>query len=619
MDLACFTSFHPKQITIEALQYSADMSIIACGLSNGAIRILDATTMGLKSFIPGDRSRSVRRIIFYKSTMITSGIHGSVSMWDISTGSELCSIDSSQGAIWDMVLHSDKLYLATETGCVVVVSLHSSDSMSIQSFWRTSSQPSAGPVRSLSLCVEGEYLFVGDASGSISRWVLSSGVCDTTFSIPPKNNLPVLIWAMVSLGDGYICTGDSSGSLSIWDGASCVLSKTRQDHQADILAMHKSPSGDLFTSGVDARIARYSTSGSLEFVSIASFIPRDITAICYNVEKKSVIVGGADGRIGIMSTTSDSKIKLERFCSSQVRTVVTSVENDQIMYSLESPYKISVFKNEIFLAEISSKSPIQAFEASGDFLVLSSTHGGIRCVKVTEEKIEEFAQFDELYAKSISISEAIVAVADTEQQIHIISRDSKKSPQLIPATEHITRVIASESTVVAITESGSILKIAKKKSTQVPIDGTWSGIVTATTVSGSHLVMMSACHNIFCVDISKSTLVWRMTVPKKMFPSIPTHVRDMVVEGDKSTLTMFGETFVVTVSLSPEFSLIESSFKFHPMVHLNGLIVGAGHAVCRRNEAKKQKPTHTLAVSLVSAKAVQNSLIEQFERKMYQA
>ena len=74
----------------------------------------------------------------------------------------------------------------------------------------------------------------------------------------PADGNNSVVWTVKCLADGTILSGDSSGELKIWDAKNYSLVQRLKSHQADILDIAVSASGNMiFSFGVDRRTVSY--------------------------------------------------------------------------------------------------------------------------------------------------------------------------------------------------------------------------------------------------------------------------------------------------------------------------------------------------------------------------
>ena len=572
--LACFTAFQPKTVTIESLCHCPARGLVFQGLSDGSIQLLNADTLASVGAIPANQLRSVRTMLLHGDLLLTSGVHGSVSMWDLSALTEICTLESSQGAIWDMVLgNDDKLYLATETGSIVVVSLRGHEDMCIDSVWKVNKG-----VRALSLCVSGKYVFVGDASGTISRWSL--GVCDSTFVIPSKNDNPVLIWALSSLGNGKIVSGDSMGSCSVWDVDSCTLVSSFQDHQADVLTVY-THNNKMYTSGVDARIVTYALP-DVCLESTTTIVPRDVCAILHT--GKHLLVGGAEGRLGVANTG-----KSDRFPGGSVQVLP-----HRILCKSEDR-AIHVYKSDgTFLALLTEHEPIAAFCGNEtDNVALATVGGVVRILAVggDEIKVAHTVSVPGLVA-CMGMNETSLIVVSTAGSVSTVHLRTGKFKQiegsaLDPKSVHWT----SSSEFCVVSFNGQVTR-GSLKSAMLPAKSLLADSVkiTASCVLNGEVIFATSDLQIYTNGKFRS-------IPKSCKLKPLQFVSEII--SVENALLLIGESFVVSMPT-------EGAPKSHPTAPMGGLVVGAG--TC---------DGHPLLV-LAEFKRVQAQLVAPFERKSFQ-
>ena len=591
--LACFTSFQPKPLTIESLCQSSGKGVVVQGLSDGSIQLLNSDTLAHLGAIPGDQLRSVRRILFFGDSIITSGVHGSVTMWCLRTLTEVCSVESSQGAIWDMVLRGNKLYLATETGAVVVIEL-TSTSMTLGSIWRTSAKKGSS-VRSLSVCLENDSLFVGDATGTISRWNLKSGICDSTFAIPAKNNKAVLIWALTPLGNDRIVSGDSCGTLSVWDALSCTLVESRQDHQADILVIHRIDSA-LYSSGVDSRVVKYVIGQqSLSHEATVTVVARDISAMTGTATR--LLVGGAEGRMGVI--LGSSLLKLDRFAHQKI------VVANRFILCQSAPECVQLYrvsdeekKHNEYIAELVETEPLSAFTVTNEGVVGITTISGKCTILNVLEKVEEI-KFQTLPISVSLLTETQFIGVSNEGVIVLTDLNTMKQTSIninisdIPKSVYLNRDL----TVVCYNGKVHTVSLSKKKIIK-SID--LASTITAVLQHETAMYLATADHQIHKVC---DEAVWSKKIPKTCKLNAFQHIHEIVAV-DTETLILIGESFAITLT---DLEGRTGLFRPHSSAPMGGVIVGAG--------VNAQTPLIVLA----GFKQIQAQLTRPFDRKSFQA
>ncbi|CAE7577544.1 utp4 [Symbiodinium natans] len=233
---------------------------LAVGRENGALELWDTETWHLRSSAPGNSRRRPRSLVWVldsaegppKLRLISAGLHGEVTEWDVDTLEPIETCSPGGGAIWGLSVQGEHLFAACDDGTVRVVSL-AGGAGSLMYTKRISVATS----RLLSLAIQDRAVFAG-ADGKISKWSIETSVCEGSMQLEKPPQGQTLIWSLVSLEDQMLASGDSLGLVQIWDTVACVLLHRFAQHQADVLALAASGDGrTLLSGGVDAKISEF--------------------------------------------------------------------------------------------------------------------------------------------------------------------------------------------------------------------------------------------------------------------------------------------------------------------------------------------------------------------------
>ena len=350
-------------------------SLVAVGFEGGSIQLLHGKHLTTYAEIAASQDRSVRRLVSIQGRLFSAGIHGNVSEWDLTNLAELYSVDSNNGAIWDLkVITRDgrpMLAAATESGAIVVYKILDAD---LEVF--TTLKPAKRGVRALSVTQEGDAIFSGDCAGSISRWKQSgkSYQCDMTMSVDKKGTLDTLVWQLHGLGDGLLVSGDSLGCVAVWDAELCVRQQLLREHQADVLAICGSAKS-LFSAGVDAKVAAFSKlQDKVAFTDSFFMHTRDVSALCLLPDGR-LISGGADGQLAIFKPSargSFSPLKLSRVHAS----VSSSADGSLHAIRTSSSVNLCVLKPDpVILASLDTEASLAVMAPSGRYILISGLNG----------------------------------------------------------------------------------------------------------------------------------------------------------------------------------------------------------------------------------------------------
>ncbi|KAJ3111625.1 U3 small nucleolar RNA-associated protein [Physocladia obscura] len=233
--------------------------------------------------------------------LVTGGLDGMVTLWDISTLTAVSRVESGGGAVWSVAVNElggSFLALGCEDGAVRIIRVacdFSSGRDSTYALVRASSAASSVSLsgsRVLAVAFQpsklkqqkpenGEKLEKTDknlaftvAAGSADSCIRLYGFSSTSSSnsmyssrlisrlsvdSTPNNN--TLVWSITYLPNGCLVSGDSLGAVCFWDttsGNNAVLIKSFKAHQADVLCLVANAKGDtVFSSGVDRRVLQF--------------------------------------------------------------------------------------------------------------------------------------------------------------------------------------------------------------------------------------------------------------------------------------------------------------------------------------------------------------------------
>ncbi|KAJ3193522.1 U3 small nucleolar RNA-associated protein 4 [Entophlyctis luteolus] len=224
--------------------------------------------------------------------LVTAGLDGIVSVWDLEALTPKFSIDSGGGAVWSLAVApvygeessaGAEIAVACEDGVVRLFTI--SPTLGI-SFKAACARQDAR-ILSLAYHPTKPLISAGSADSCIRAYSTSTYrlvwhiTVDTAVSTAParrksKRNgsanvadgeglgggtrQDTLVWALAYLPSGTLVAGDSLGVVSFWDDASATLIKALRAHHADVLCLAVGSNQDepvVFSSGVDRRVLQF--------------------------------------------------------------------------------------------------------------------------------------------------------------------------------------------------------------------------------------------------------------------------------------------------------------------------------------------------------------------------
>jgi hypothetical protein len=411
--------------------------------------------------------------------------------------------------------------------------------------------------------------------------------------------------------------------------------------------MHMARNNDLFTSGVDARVARYKISANrLNFVSISALLSRDISALV-TCDKK-LLMGGSDARIGVVSIEiprTFASARLDRFREQvEVRSNMVFVRDG---WSKVRAFKVSSTEEEgrtELVAEFDNKTALACFGISEDARQIVLVGAGAaedkkfaRVLSLGEDGIitPKFTDTVTGTATACATSERYTVLAFPRGQIQVVDHSAPEKSRIISlgtGKGFITKLLlrtASCSVVVARGQelfSVSLLDDGKVNSLHkfdAPITAVVSHIDNV-----SFLIVSTADHYIHRLNLREPKTEWKRKISHKMKIPAYNHVNH-IVHDTSGEICLFGESFILTRS---EHAAEEEDFKFNSSVPTGGVVLGAGRwesSLTSQHSMRKKPKTdcddntingseiRTLAV-LANYKATNKALISPFERKCFQ-
>nr|CAB3231310.1 cirhin-like [Phallusia mammillata] len=230
---------------------------LAVARSDGSIEIWN--TCGnwfIKMVIPGMKDRSVECLVWIGNRLISGGLHGDISEYDLSSASAKNSVDSYGGAVWCMALSPDENQIAIgcEDGSVKIFDVTDKS----VSYERTFDKQE-GRILSIAWHAGGDILVTGSVD-VIRMWSTITGRAIQRITIDRQmKNVETIVWCLLVLSNFTIVSGDSSGRVQFWDGKNASQLQSFQVHRADVLSLCSHPDErSVYASGVDPRVIQFS-------------------------------------------------------------------------------------------------------------------------------------------------------------------------------------------------------------------------------------------------------------------------------------------------------------------------------------------------------------------------
>ncbi|KAG8733115.1 U3 small nucleolar RNA-associated protein [Ceratobasidium sp. 423] len=298
-----FVAWSPSPITAVALppphkSHNSAFPPLAVGRQNGSIELYRWAAKGpsphawlLDSTLPGPADTKVDALALtirarrqpHQHYLRLFSLPGDANLfeWDIQSGTILHTVPSQGGSIWSLAPNPTGTLLAIgcQDGAVRLLNIsHSGAPTHVKRFervqtrflsiaWAWSSE--VGPREQDptsdsddepedSDVLPATTLVTGCSDSSLRTWDVRTGRVLNRMTVERARGERTLVWSVAVLGDGTIVSGDSLGTVKFWDNKTATQIHSFPAHNADVLCMTISPTGDvIYTSGVDQRIVEF--------------------------------------------------------------------------------------------------------------------------------------------------------------------------------------------------------------------------------------------------------------------------------------------------------------------------------------------------------------------------
>lgn len=299
-----FVAWSPSPITALAVPpHGSVFPPLAVGRQNGDIELYRWAASGpspqawvLHSTLPGPADTKVDALAFTirarrqpGSRLRLFSLPGDANIfeWDIHSGTVRHTIPSQGGTVWSLAPNSAGTLLAIgcQDGAVRLLDISVPDApihlkrfdrvqtrfLSIAWAW---SEPATNVPKSSDPASESDSddeadstlgadlpdttLVTGCSDSCLRTWDIRTGRVVNRMTVERARGERTLVWSVAVLGDGTIVSGDSLGTVKFWDNNTATQIHSFPAHNADVLCMTISPTGDtVYTSGVDQRTTEF--------------------------------------------------------------------------------------------------------------------------------------------------------------------------------------------------------------------------------------------------------------------------------------------------------------------------------------------------------------------------
>ncbi|XP_076684904.1 UTP4 small subunit processome component l(3)72Dn isoform X2 [Andrena cerasifolii] len=199
--------------------------------------------------LAGHPENSVESILWIGPRLFSTGLHGMIVEYDLTTLSIRNEVAVTGGAAWCMDVNHKKACLAigTEDGYINTFNV-TSDALMYERIF----DKQKGRILCIKWDNTGEMIYTG-STDTIRVWSAISGHAIHKMTTSRKEaKKETIIWCLAVTDDNIIVSGDSRGCLSFWDPHIGTLIESHESHTADILAVTLSHDMNIvYCAGVD--------------------------------------------------------------------------------------------------------------------------------------------------------------------------------------------------------------------------------------------------------------------------------------------------------------------------------------------------------------------------------
>ncbi|XP_003699717.1 UTP4 small subunit processome component l(3)72Dn [Megachile rotundata] len=250
-----FYNLEPRSVT--CLSYESKTKKLALARNDNSIEVWNVGNAPfVECTIGGHAENSIESILWIGPRLFSTGLHGMITEYNLSTLSVKNEVAVTGGAAWCMDVNHQQTCLAvgTEDGYINTFTVNPDVLMYERIF-----DKQKGRILCIKWDNTGEMIYSGSVD-TIRVWNAISGHAIHKMTTGRKEaKKETIIWCLEVTDDNVIISGDSRGCLSFWDPHMGTLIESHESHTADILAVTLSHDGNtVYCAGVDPVVRSFS-------------------------------------------------------------------------------------------------------------------------------------------------------------------------------------------------------------------------------------------------------------------------------------------------------------------------------------------------------------------------
>ncbi|KAI4486585.1 hypothetical protein M0804_005955 [Polistes exclamans] len=243
-----FYELKPKSAT--CLYHESETKKLALARNNNSIELWNVENAPfIECVIPGDEDNSIESILLIGSRLFSTGLHGLVVEYNLTTLQIKYQVSVTGGAAWCMDINQQKTLIAIGTEDGYINTFHITEDTLI---YERIFDKQNGRILCIKWDNTGEMIFTG-STDTVRVWSTVSGHAIHKMTTSRKEiRKDTIVWCLAVTDDNLIISGDSRGFLSFWDPYMGTLIESHESHTADILAVTLSREKNVvYCAGVD--------------------------------------------------------------------------------------------------------------------------------------------------------------------------------------------------------------------------------------------------------------------------------------------------------------------------------------------------------------------------------
>lgn len=257
----------------------------------------------------GTKKGSIEAIIWVGNELLTAGLTGQVSHWDLSMLRVKQSLMVTGSSIWCMDSFDNTIAVGTEEGYLNICELDvEMDSLRYVKIL----DKQDGRILCCKFDKTGQHLVTGSVD-VLRVWDVNSGhVIHKLTTGRAEAKKETVIWSILVLDDLQIATADSRGRLTIWDGRVGAQLESHQCLKADALCLATNDKETtIFVSGIEPTVCSYNITTIKRdnhelkrWVKTSSYYSHTHEVKALAVHEENLISGGMDGYLCFTTFTN---------------------------------------------------------------------------------------------------------------------------------------------------------------------------------------------------------------------------------------------------------------------------------------------------------------------------